>query len=50
MTYTKCEMCKQPFSALNVFSVEGAKETQISGLCEACFDSLFADDEEDYEE
>jgi len=34
-----------------VFTVEGAKETVISGMCEICFDGLFANtiytDEED---
>lgn len=51
MTYTHCICCKQPFSSLNVFTVAGAKETTISGMCEICFDGLFANEEkEEYEQ
>lgn len=38
---TTCVSCGQPFSAQNVYSVLGWKETQISGYCECCFDELF---------
>ena len=41
MIYTKCIDCKQPFTEENVLTEEGHEETQISGLCEICFDSLF---------
>lgn len=41
--YTECIQCKEPFSKENVFTQEGARETQISGMCEKCFDKLFAD-------
>lgn len=44
--YTHCLMCKEEFSEKNVFTEAGARETQISGLCETCFDSLFEDEEE----
>lgn len=50
MTYTEithCIQCKAPFSELNVFTREGARETNISGMCEICFDALFEDMEED---
>jgi hypothetical protein len=51
MTYTACITCKEPFSKANVFTVEGARETQLSGMCECCFDALFEgmDDEEEYD-
>jgi hypothetical protein len=41
-----CVKCKEEFSAKNVFTPLGWKETQLSGFCEACFDRLFADDDE----
>lgn len=44
---THCMLCHEPFSTVNVFTPEGAKETQISGICESCFDSLFDEDGED---
>ena len=53
MTYTKCITCNQPFSKDNVFTDAGAVETQLSGMCECCFDALFEgmnDEEDDYEE
>jgi len=31
----------------DIYSPEGLKEYGISGLCEYCWDNLFADDEED---
>lgn len=34
MNYTQCVFCKQPFSSLNVFTELGAKETQVSGMCD----------------
>lgn len=44
--YTQCVCCNEPFSEKNVFTHLGAKETQLSGMCEACFDAMFEDDEE----
>jgi hypothetical protein len=42
----KCLLCKEAFSEANVFTNEGHKETQISGICERCFDQLFTSDED----
>lgn len=43
-----CVQCSQPFKfglkddpESNVYSQAGARETQISGFCERCFDELF---------
>lgn len=53
----KCISCHQPFKAgekgapgVNLYSKDGLREIGISGMCEACFDGLFEDDdvEEDY--
>lgn len=41
-----CVDCGEPFTADNVHSIEGWSETQISGLCEDCFDALFEEMEE----
>jgi len=38
-----CIHCGEPFSAKNVFTQAGWRETRISGYCEACFDLLFAE-------
>lgn len=38
-----CVSCKQPFSNINVFSDAGWRETEISQMCEKCFDQMFAD-------
>jgi hypothetical protein len=35
-----CRSCSEPFSERNVYSHAGWLETQISGLCETCFDTL----------
>lgn len=48
---THCIDCKQPFSfgtfdSANVYSMEGARDTQIVGICESCFDGMF-DGEDD---
>jgi len=40
---THCISCKQPFSPDNVFTIEGARETTLSGMCEVCWDELFED-------
>lgn len=47
LNYTHCVCCKEEFSKENVFTQEGAVETQISGLCEKCFDGIFEEDEEE---
>lgn len=36
--------CRQAFSPENTKSPAGWRETQITGLCEACFDEIFADE------
>lgn len=39
----KCVKCGEPFSEKNVFTKAGMKETMISGLCEKCWDEIFAE-------
>lgn len=41
-----CVVCNQLFSDTNVFTDLGYKEIFLSGMCEACFDRLFQDEEE----
>lgn len=41
--YLACISCKQPFTAERVKTSAGWKETQISGMCEVCYDELFQD-------
>ena len=41
--YMACISCKQPFTAERVKTYAGWKETQISGMCEVCYDELFDD-------
>lgn len=43
---THCIACGEPFSDENVFTEAGWRETQISSMCEKCFDGLFEDEEE----
>jgi hypothetical protein len=43
----RCINCKRPFTADSAYSSLGWAETQISGVCEPCFDKLFADEDED---
>lgn len=38
--FTHCINCKEPFTIKNVHTQEGARETQISSLCEDCFDKI----------
>lgn len=38
-----CISCKLPFTAERVKTSAGWKETQISGMCEVCYDELFQD-------
>ena len=39
--YTQCVSCLDPFSPNNTRTKAGWSETQISGMCEDCFDNLF---------
>ena len=43
--HKNCVCCNTPFSGKNVFTPSGWRETQISGMCEKCFDDLFKEDE-----
>ncbi len=45
-----CIKCKKPFTDANVKTSAGWCETQITGMCETCFDAIFDDDESDEEE
>lgn len=54
---THCGDCRKPFTfgafdseGVNVYSMDGARECQITGTCESCFDSYFEGDEDDAEE
>ena len=44
-TITECECCREHFSPCNVHTRAGWEETQISGMCEDCFDGLFTSNE-----
>jgi hypothetical protein len=50
VTFTKCVGCTRPFSDENCFTQAGWQETQISGVCERCFDQMCADAEAEEEE
>lgn len=42
LRYTHCVLCKLSLSASHAAaSPRGWAETQISGMCESCFDALF---------
>jgi len=41
--YLACISCKQSFTAEIVKTSPGWRETQISGMCEVCYDELFED-------
>ena len=43
-TNVSCYACGEVFSPANTHTVQGWKETQISGMCEDCFDALFEED------
>lgn len=47
--YTACVSCKERFSDANCHTQAGWQETQISGLCERCFDEATAEPEEQEE-
>lgn len=52
MAYYKnyCFACGEDFSEENVLTEAGARETQISGMCEVCFDEMCAELEEENDE
>ena len=41
-----CVQCKEP-ALPKCYSAAGRREYAISGMCEQCFDAMFADDEGD---
>jgi hypothetical protein len=44
----RCVRCKQELVVgENILTPAGAREAEISGVCETCFDTIFADDEEE---
>ena len=45
----RCIHCGEAFSNKNVFTREGMAEIAISGMCEVCFDELFANLEEEFD-
>lgn len=45
--FTHCVECKEAFSQKNTRTPAGRSETQISGLCENCWDAVFADNEDE---
>ena len=45
-----CVSCKEPFSDKNVRTPAGWRETQISKMCENCWDKTFATDGEGSDE
>ena len=45
---TACINCQRPFQRdVNVFTVYGWREIAISGMCEACFDEVCSEPDED---
>lgn len=48
--WTRCTSCAQPFrfgreiDGANVYTYAGARESQISGMCESCFDETFKEE------
>ena len=42
-----CYECKEPFTHKNVFTSAGWRETNISHLCERCWDAMFAEDDDE---
>jgi hypothetical protein len=44
LRHLACRLCAKPFTAENVQTSEGWRETQISGYCEACFTEVFANE------
>lgn len=47
LTYTKCLECQRDLTSPEaVHSEAGWRETQITGMCEPCFDDLFKENEQ----
>jgi len=46
LKYIRCTDCGDGFCPTNVITSRGWKETQISGMCENCFDLLFNNEED----
>lgn len=44
--FSHCFDCKSPFNSINTQTAAGWRETQISGICETCYDQLFSEGEE----
>lgn len=44
LLYLRCTDCGEGFTEHNVKTAEGWEETQISGMCENCYDFLFSED------
>ena len=44
--FRSCHVCREDFSQGSASTPAGWRETQISGICETCFDKLFAKDED----
>ncbi|MGA7811184.1 hypothetical protein [Bradyrhizobium sp.] len=40
VSHTSCVRCEKRFGDDNCFTQKGWQETQISGLCEKCFDEM----------
>jgi len=45
--HASCVACKDRFSDANCFTQAGWQETQISGLCERCFDQICAEEDDE---
>lgn len=45
--YTRCKECQELFTQDNVYTGSGWRETQISGLCEKCYDNIFGYDQDE---
>lgn len=43
LKFPQCLKCGEEFSSENTSTRQGWAETQISGFCESCFDSIFAE-------
>ncbi len=46
VNYNCCVSCNEPFHPINTRTSNGWKETQISGMCENCFDNIFTEEED----
>lgn len=41
-----CVRCSDAFTNANVYTAAGWRETKLSGLCERCWDEVFAEEPE----